>query len=49
MLPCRDLEVVEVFGPASSWQITRIPDINQLNSITREVVKAARETLLLGP
>lgn len=29
-------------------QITRIRDINQLNSITKEVVEAARETLLIG-
>ncbi|MFC9335228.1 hypothetical protein [Arthrobacter sp. NPDC057009] len=29
-------------------QITRIRDINQLNSITKEVVEAAGETLLIG-
>lgn len=29
-------------------QIMRIRDINQLNSITKEVVEAARETLLIG-
>ncbi len=29
-------------------QITRIRDINQLNNITKEVVEAARETLLIG-
>ncbi|MBT2535429.1 hypothetical protein [Arthrobacter sp. ISL-69] len=29
-------------------QIVRIRDINQLNSITKEVVEAARETLLIG-
>lgn len=29
-------------------QITRIRDINQLDSITKEVVEAARETLLIG-
>jgi hypothetical protein len=29
-------------------QIVRIRDINQLNSITKEVVQAARETLLIG-
>ncbi|WP_461174838.1 hypothetical protein M1D93_09470 [Arthrobacter sp. Z1-9] len=29
-------------------QIMRIRDVNQLNSITKEVVEAARETLLIG-
>lgn len=29
-------------------QITRIRDINQLNGVTKEVVEAARETLLIG-
>ena len=29
-------------------QITRIRDINQLNSITKEAVEAARETLPIG-
>lgn len=29
-------------------QITRIRDINQLNNITKEVVEATRETLLIG-
>lgn len=29
-------------------QITRIRVINQLNNITKEVVEAARETLLIG-
>jgi len=29
-------------------QIMRIRDINQLHSITKEVVEAARETLLIG-